>query len=103
MSFSDASDADPRSQIFSILRDSLTWSRESKPQSTLAGGTYQDVVWLEVCVENVTLTQQAQAKKHLLGIGTNGFQVNANIPSKFLQYFSEIDADEGSEREAQAS
>lgn len=100
MSFSDASDADPRSQIFSMLRDSLTWSRKSKPQNTHGWGFYQDVVWLEVCVENVTLAQQAQAKKHLLSIGTNGFQVNANIPSEFLQYFSEIDADEVSEREA---
>lgn len=51
-------------------------------------------------MENVTLAQQAQAKKHLLGIGTNGFQVNANIPSEFLQHFSEIDAEDMSGREA---
>lgn len=51
-------------------------------------------------MQNITLAQQAQAKKHLLGIGTNGFQVNANVPSEFLQYFSEIDADEVSEWEA---
>lgn len=44
-------------------------------------------------MQNVALAHQAQAEKHLLGVGPYSLEINAYIASEFLQDFTKIDAE----------
>ena len=35
-------------------------------------------------MQDVAFAEQAQAQEHLLSIGTNSFQINANVPTKLF-------------------
>lgn len=54
---------------------------------------YQYIIWFEICMQNVALAHQAQAEKHLLGVGPYSLEINAYIASEFLQDFTKIDAE----------
>lgn len=42
-------------------------------------------------MEDVALSHQTQAEEHLMGVGADGRDIDANISTKFLEYLAEID------------
>jgi hypothetical protein len=54
---------------------------------------YQYVIWFEVRMQNVTFPHQTQAQEHLLSIGSDSLEVDANVTSEFLQDLTEVDAE----------
>ena len=52
--------------------------------------TYKHIIGLQIRMQNVALSQQTKSRKHLLSVGSDGFQVYTYIPSKLLQYLTQI-------------
>ena len=53
--------------------------------------TYQNIVRLDVSVKDIAFAEEGKTEEHLSGIGTNGFETNADIAdSGFLENFSKI-------------
>jgi len=55
------------------------------------GVTYEDIVRFEIRMQYIALAQEAESKKHLLCVGSDGSQVDADVTPKLLQHFAEID------------
>ena len=43
-------------------------------------------------MQDVAFAEEAQTEEHLLGVGTDGAQVNANTVTEFFEDFAEVDA-----------
>ena len=85
ISFSEASDAEPRSQIFSRLRDSLTSSKLVQWANIARGpATHEHIVRLEVRMKDVAFPQEAQTQEHLLCVRSDRSQIYAHVSPKFL-------------------
>src|SRR5208282_2060601 len=39
----------------------------------------QNVIWLEVRVEDIAFAHETETEKHLLGIGSDSFQIDPNV------------------------
>ena len=46
--------------------------------------TDQNVVGFQICVEKITLFQEAEAKKHLLCVSSDCFEINSYISAELL-------------------
>ena len=76
MSFSDMSEADPKSHNFRTVFCSLTCieihQKDTINENTL---TYQDIIGLDVCVHNIRLLEQTQRQKELVSVRPNGTDI----------------------------
>jgi hypothetical protein len=91
MSFSDASDAEPRSQILRTVWFSFTWHQSAFGLKLLATGTDQNIVRFEICVQYVAFPEQRQSEEHLMGIRTDSWETDTDIADpRFLENISEI-------------
>jgi hypothetical protein len=89
-SFSDASEADPRSHNLSTVLFSLTLKGVVSSSLSGRGGAYQDVIRLYVSVHYVCFPEQTQGQKKLVGISTDSADVEANVFSKSFDNVAKI-------------
>lgn len=92
ISFSEASEAEPRSQILSTLRDSLTLTISTTRCMLRRPVTHKNIVRLKICVEDVAFAQETQTQEHLLGVCSDCLKINTYISTKLFQDFAEVDA-----------
>lgn len=46
--------------------------------------TYQDVVWLDICMEDIASFKEFQSQEQLLTIGSDSLNMKANILTVFF-------------------
>ena len=98
ISFSDASEAEPRSQSLTTVLLSLTWRYPISIGTTKEDRTDQDIVGLDVGMHDIHLLQQAERQEELMGVRPNGFDVEADVLAEALHDFAQVHAREGRQR-----
>lgn len=92
MSFSDTSEAEPKSQILTTVLFSLTCNtmRLSGNFDSDSIKTDQDIVWLNVGVHDICLFQQRQSKEQLVSVRADSTNVQSNVLAKLFNNISEV-------------
>ena len=91
MSFSEVSDAEPKSQILRTALDSFTCHADPsqlRSVSSEAMTTDEDVVGFDIGVHDVAFSQERQSEKHLRRVGSHSLEVDTDILSESFDYFS---------------
>lgn len=52
--------------------------------------SYQDIIWLDVSMEDVTPFEQLESQEELLTIGAHSLDVEADVFTVLLQHLSQI-------------
>ena len=91
MSFSEASEAEPRSHSLRRFFASFTYG---EGLSTTTGMntevTNQDIIRLNIRVHNVAFTQKTHSKEQLVSVRPHGADVESNIFAKTFHNISQI-------------